>query len=331
MIGCSRWLRLPWLCMLALALAGAAHAQVYPSRPVTMVVPFPAGGPADTIARILSERMRAPLGQPIIVENLGGAGGSIAVGRVAHAAPDGYTLCLGNWTSHIGGPVIYPVQFDILRDLAPVSLLPTAPLSIAAHRSVPANDLRELVDWLKANPDKATAGTVGAGSPSHISSLHFQNVTGTRIQLVPYRGGAPATQDLLSGQIHLRIGGEASVTLPYLRSGQIKVLAVLGKTRWSAAPDIPTTDEAGIAGLNMSLWFGLWVPKDTPAKVIATLNAAVAETLADPAVRERFARLGQVIPPREQQTPEALYAFHKAEIERWWPIIRAANIRPPGN
>jgi tripartite-type tricarboxylate transporter receptor subunit TctC len=313
----------------ACQLSANASAQVYPSRPITVVVPFPAGGPADTLARIVTERMRTPLGQPIIIENAGGAGGSIAVTRVVRAAPDGHTLCLGNWTSHVGAPAIYPIQVDILKDMEPISLLPIAPLSIAAHRSVPASNLPELIAWLKANPGTATAGTVGSGSPSYISSLHFQKVTDTRIQLVPYRGGAPATQDLMSGQIHLRIGGEASVTLPYIRSGQIKVFAVMGKTRWSAAPDIPTIDEAGISGLNMSLWFGLWAPKGTPSEVIAKLNSAVVETLADPAIRQRFVSLGQDIPTREQQTPQGFAAFHKAEIEKWWPIIKAANVKAP--
>jgi len=302
-------------------------AQAYPLRPITVVVPFPAGGPADTLARLVTERMRGSLGQPLIVENMGGAGGSIGVTRVVRSAPDGYTLCLGNWTSHVGGLAIYPVQFDVLRDLQPVALLPVAPLSIAAHRSVPANNLDELIAWLKANPDKATAGTVGSGSPSHIISIHFQNVTGTRVQLVPYRGGAPATQDLVSGQIDLRLGGEASVTLPYLRSRQIRIYAVMGRSRWQAAPDIPTIDEAGISGLNMSLWFGLWAPKATPDAVIATLNAAVVETLADPAVRQRFDHLGMEIPARDQLTSEALAVHHKAEIEKWWPIIKAANIK----
>jgi tripartite-type tricarboxylate transporter receptor subunit TctC len=319
--------RLTVAALLAVALAASAQAETYPSRPITLIVPFPAGGPADTLARILSERMRTSLGQPLIIENLGGAGGSIGVGRVVRSAPDGYTLCIGNWTSHVGAPVIYPIQFDILQDMEPVSLLPIAPLSISAHRAVPASNLRDLVAWLKANPDKATAGTVGAGSPSHISSIYFQKVTGTRIQLVPYRGGAPATQDLLSGQIDLRIGGEASVTLPYLRSGQIKIFAVMGKSRWPAAPDIPTIDEAGISGLNMALWFGLWAPKGTPSEVIAKVNAAVTDALADPAVRQRFTKLGQEIPSRDQQTPDGLRAHHKAEIEKWWPVIKAANIK----
>ena len=314
-----------------LPLPGAANAQAdnYPSRPITLIVPFPAGGPADTLARIMSERMRTSLGQPLIIESIGGAGGSIALARVARSVPDGYTVCIGNWTSHVGGPAIYPIHFDVLADMEPVSLLPIAPLSIAAHGKVPAGNLRELIAWLKANPDKATAGTVGSGSPSHISSLYFQEVTGTRMQLVPYRGGAPATQDLISGQIDLRIGGEASVTLPYMRSGQIKTLAMLGKTRWSAAPEIPTIDEAGISGFNMALWFGLWVPKHTPGQIIAKLNSSVVEALDDPAVRERFAKLGQDLPSRDQQTPEGLRAFHKAEIDKWWPVIKAANIRAP--
>jgi len=312
------------LVFLAVMIAGAWG---YPLRPITVVVPFPAGGPADTLARIVTERMRASLGQPLIVENMGGAGGSVGVARVVRSEPDGYTLCLGNWTSHVGGPAMYPVQFDVLQDLRPVALLPVAPLSIAAHRSVPANNLTELIAWLKANPDKATAGTVGSGSPSHIISIHFQKVTGTRVQLVPYRGGAPATQDLVSGQIDLRLGGEASVTLPYLRGGQIKIYAIMGHARWPVAPDIPTIDEAGMSGLNMSLWFGLWAPRATPDAVIAALNAAVVETLADPAVQARFNHLGMEIPARGQLTPEALAVHHKAEIEKWWPIIKAANIK----
>jgi tripartite-type tricarboxylate transporter receptor subunit TctC len=304
-----------------------ASAKTYPSRPITLIVPFPAGGPADTLARILSERMRTSLGQPLIIENVGGAGGSIAITRVVRASPDGYTLCIGNWTSHVGAPAIYPIQFDILQDMEPISPLPVAPLSIAAHHAVPASNLRELIAWLRANPEKATAGTVGSGSPSHIISIHFQDVTSTRIQLVPYRGGGPALQDLLSGQIHLRIGGEASVTLPYLRTGQIKSFAILGKTRWSAAPDIPTIDEAGVSGLNMSLWFGLWAPKNTSREIVAKINAAVKDSLLDPVVRERFAKLGQDIPPPDQQTPDALHSFHKAEIDKWWPVIKSAQIK----
>jgi tripartite-type tricarboxylate transporter receptor subunit TctC len=305
----------------------AAQAQSYPSRPITVVVPFPAGGPADTMARVLTERMRTSLGQPMIIENIGGAGGSIGAARVARAAPDGYTLCVGNWTSHVGAPAIHPVQYDVLNDFQPISLLPVAPLSIAASQNVPANNVAELIAWLKSNPNKATAGTVGAGSPSHIISLHFQKVSGTRIQLVPYRGGAPATQDLISGQIDLRIGGEASVTLPYWRSGKIKILAMLSKKRWSVAPEIPTVDEAGLPGLHMALWFALWAPRGTPNDVVATLNAAVTEAMADPAVRQRFDKLGQDIPARELQSPAGLAAYHKSEIDKWWPIIKSAGIK----
>jgi tripartite-type tricarboxylate transporter receptor subunit TctC len=311
----------------ACQLSVSAYAEVYPSHPVTMVVPFPAGGPSDTLARIVTERMRVSLGQPFVVENMGGAGGSLGAARVARAAPDGYTLCIGNWTSHVGSPAIYPVQFDVQRDFQPISLLPISPLLIAAHRSVAASNIRDLIAWLNANPDKATAGTVGAGSPSHIATLYFQKETGAHMQLVPYRGGAPATQDLISGQISLRIGGEASQTLPYLRSGQIKGLAVLGKTRWAPAPEIPTIDEAGMPGLHMSLWFALWAPAGTPKAIVSALNAAVVEALADPVVRERIGRLGQDLPARDLQTPEGLARFHGTEIEKWWPIIKAANVK----
>jgi tripartite-type tricarboxylate transporter receptor subunit TctC len=317
------------LLAFAVTLAGLAFAQAqsYPSRPITIVAPFPAGGPSDTLARIIAEQMRAALGQPLIVENVGGAGGTIGTSRVVRAASDGYTLGIGNWTSHVGGPALYPIQYDVLRDLQPISLLPVSPLMIAAHHSVPGGSAGELITWLKANPDKATAGTVGAGSPSHVLSVFFQKEAAVSMQLVPYRGGAPATQDLISGQIALRIGTEASQMLPYLRSGQIKGLAMLGKSRWAAAPEIPTIDETGMPGFHMSLWFGLWGPAGLPKEVLAALNAAVVEALADPAVRARIDKLGQDIPPRELQTPDGLAAYHKAEIEKWWPAIRAAGIK----
>jgi tripartite-type tricarboxylate transporter receptor subunit TctC len=286
-------------CTASLQSITTAAAQLYPSRPITIVVGFAAGGPTDSLARLLTERMRATLGQTVIVENVPGATGTTAVGRVARAVPDGYTLSLGNWTSHVAGP---------------------------AREAFPANNVRELIAWLKANPDKASAGTVGVGSASHVSSIYFQKATETRFLLVPYRGAGPALQDLIAGQMDLRYGTEASVTLPYLRSGKIKGFAILSNIRWPAAPDIPTIDEAGVPGLHISLWNGLWAPKGTPADVIAKLTAAVVDALADTAVRQRLAELGLDIPPRERQTPEALSAFHKAEIEKWWPIIKAAAI-----
>ena len=310
----------------ALACAVSAHAQSYPSRPITMIVPFPAGGPADTLARILSERMRVPLGQTIIVENITGAGATIGVGRAVSSAPDGYTLSLGNWTSHVGSPALYPVQYDVQRDFVPVSLLSAAPMIIVGKNALPANDAKELIAWLKANPDKASAVSIGSGSAAHICGLYFQDKTGTRFQFVPYRGGAPAMQDLIGGQIDLMCA-EASQTITHVRSGKMKAFAVMTKTRWPALPDVPTTDEIGTPGMYISFWHGLWVPKGTPQEVIAKLNAAVVETLADPVVRQRLTDLGQVIATREEQTPAALAAHHKTEIDKWWPIIKGANIK----
>lgn len=307
-------------------LTTSAAAQ-YPSRPITLVIPFPPGGQVDTLARILLDRMRTSLGQPIIIENVGGASGGIGTARVTRAAPDGYTLNMGNWTSHVGGPAIYPVQFDILKDLEPVAMLPSAPTIIVARSTMPANNLKELIAWLKANPDKATAATVGAGSPGHVSGLFFQNETGTRMQFVPYRGGGPANQDLLAGQVDMRIGAEASQMLPHVRGGKVKAYAVMAKTRWAAAPDIPTVDEAGVPGVHISVWTGLWAPKGTPQAIVARLNAAMMEVLADETVRNRVAEISSETPPRDQQSPEALANFHKAETEKWWPIIKAANIK----
>ena len=326
-------MRKPGLTFAAAALAiscggiGAASAQVYPSRPISVVVPFPPGGQVDSVARLLLDGMRVALGQPLILENAGGASGTIGTGRAVRAAPDGYTLSMGNWTSHVGGPAMYSPAYDILKDIEPVSLLLVAPTVIVGRQGLPPNNLQELVAWLKANPDKATAATVGAGSPAHVIGIHFQNVTGTRFQFVPYRGGGPANQDLVAGQVDLRIGGEASQLLPHVRSGRIKAYAVLAKTRWPAAPDIPTADEAGVPGIHIALWTGLWAPKGTPKDIVAKLNAAVGQTLADPAVRARIADVGFEIPPREQLTPEALAAHHQAETEKWWPIIKAANIK----
>ena len=312
---------------LTMAAMTPAGAQTYPSRTVTIIVPYSAGGPTDTLARILAEAMRRSLGQPVIIENVAGAGSTIGVGRVAHAAPDGYTIVIGTWTSHVGAPATYPVAFDIVADFAPVALLPISPTMIIGKKTLAAGTVQELIAWLRANPDKALAGTVGAGSPSHVVGIFFQQRTGTRFQFVPYKGGGPAMQDLVAGHIDLRMGAEASQTLPFLKSGAIKAFAILGPHRWPAAPDIPTVDEAGLPGLHLSFWNAMWVPKGTPAAVVARLNAAVVEALADDAVKARLTGLGMEIPPPADLTPQALAAFHKAEIEKWWPIIKSAGIK----
>ena len=291
-----------------------------------MVVPFPAGGPTDTLGRILSERMRVTLGQPIVIENVTGAGSTIGVAHAAQAAPDGYTLSLGNWTSFVGSGALYRTSYDLLKDFEPVSLLTFAPMLIVGKNALPVNDAKELIAWLKANPDTASAATVGAGSAAHVCGLYFQDRTNTRFQFVPYRGGAPAMQDLVGGQIDLMCA-EASQTLTYLRSGKMKAFAVMAKTRWPALPSVPTTDEIGAPGMYISFWHGLWVQKGTPKQVIAKLNNAVVETLADQTVRQRLTDLGQIIATADQQTPSALAAYHRAEIEKWWPIIKAANIK----
>jgi tripartite-type tricarboxylate transporter receptor subunit TctC len=303
-----------------------AAAQAYPSRPITMIVPFPAGGPSDTLARVLSEHMRGSLGQPIVIENVAGASGSIGVGRVARAAPDGYTLTLGNWPTHVINGAVYTLPYDLRTDFEPVSLIANNPQLIVAKNAMPAQNLREFIGWLRANPDKASKGTSGVGSAIHVAGVFLQKETGTRFQFVPYRGAAPAMQDLAAGQIDFMIDLAANA-LPHVRAGSIKAYAVTDNRRLPSAQEIPTVDEAGVPGLHVSTWFGLWGTKGTPKTVVTKLNAALVEALADPAVRKRFADLGQEMFPLEQQTPQALAAFHKAEIEKWWPIIKAANIR----
>jgi tripartite-type tricarboxylate transporter receptor subunit TctC len=310
----------------ALAGTGTAAAQTYPSRPITIVVPYSAGGPTDTIARIMAERMRGPLGQTIVVENVTGAGGTIGVGRVARAAPDGYTISIGHWGTHVVNGAIYALNYDVLNGFEPVAMIANNPQLIVAKKAIPAKDLKELIAWLKANSATATQGTAGHGTASHISGVYLQNITGVRFQFVPYRGAGPAMQDLVAGQIDLMID-QAANSLPQVRAGTVKAYAVTDKTRLAAAPEIPTVDEAGVPGLHISIWHALWLPKGTPADIVGKLNAAVVDTLADAGVRQRLAELGQDIPTREQQTPQALLAHHKAEIEKWWPVIKAANIK----
>jgi tripartite-type tricarboxylate transporter receptor subunit TctC len=301
-------------------------AQTYPSRPITVVVTFPAGGPSDTVMRIVVESMRGFLGQSVIIENVAGAAGSLGTARVARAAADGYTVGLGDWGTHVVNGANYSLSYDVVKDFEPVALMTTNPALIIAKKTMPANDLVGLIAWLKSNPDKATAGTNGQGGSTHIYCAFFQTVTGTRFQLVPYRGLGPVMQDLVSGQIDIAFGGVAD-SLPQIRAGLIKVYAVTAKNRLAAAPDIPTVDEAGMPEFYLALWRAIFAPKGTPAGIIAKLNAAVTGALADPAVRTRLADLGVEIAPRDQQTPEALRAFQKEEIEKWWPIIKAANIK----
>ncbi len=319
-------LRIATGCVLLWGGIAAAPAQVYPSRPITMVVPFAAGGPVDTVARILSEPMRATLGQSIIVENVTGAAGSIGVGRVARAAPDGYTLSIGHWSTHVVNGAIYPLPYDLLRDLEPIVLLPSNPMIVVSKNAVPAKNLNEFVGWIKANEGKVSAGTAGAGSATHVAGVYFQNVTGTRFQFVPYRGTGPALQDLVAGQIDF-IVDQASNSLQHVRDGKIRAYAVTASARLPSAPDIPTVAEAGLPSLDISVWYGLWAPKDTPKEIIAKLNNAAVRALSEPTVRQRFAELGLDIPPRDRLTPEALAAYQKAEIEKWWPVIRGANIK----
>jgi tripartite-type tricarboxylate transporter receptor subunit TctC len=313
---------------IALSATGAAaqgNAQAYPSRPMTIVVPFAAGGPTDVLARVLGEHIRAALGQPVLIENVTGAGGSIGVGRVAAAAPDGYTISTGHFGTHVANGAIYPLKYDLLRDLDPVARLPSNPMLVVTRKNFPAANLSELVAWLKANPGKAAAGTAGAGSGAHIGGAFLANLIGAPVQFVPYRGTAPAMQDLVSGQIDLMID-QAANSLPQVRQGSIKALAVTATARLAAAPEIPTAAEAGLPQLQMEIWNGMWVPHGTPRAIVDKLNGAVVKALADPAVREKLASVGLDGPPADQRTPEALAAFQKAEVEKWWPIIKAAHI-----
>jgi tripartite-type tricarboxylate transporter receptor subunit TctC len=313
----------------AAALAAAvdkASAQDYPSRPITMVVPFAPGGPTDTIARIIAEHMRGSLGQPIIIENVSDAGGSIGVARVVRAAPDGYMLSVGNLSSHVINGAVYSLQYDLIGDFAPIGLLSFQPLLIVAKKSLPANNLRELLAWLKANSGKATLGIQGVGTAGHVTAIFFQREIDVNLTLVPYRGAGPAMQDLVAGQIDCMIDTPTN-SLPQVRAGSIKAYAVTAEGHLPSAPEIPTVDEAGLPGFHFSFWQALWAPKGTPTAIIERLNAALVASLADPLIRQRFAEQGQDAPPAAQQTPQALAAYHKAEIDKWWPVIKAANIK----
>ncbi len=314
------------LVLTQLARIDNAKAEQYPSRPITIVVPAAPGGPTDTIARILAERMTASLGAAIVIENNGAAAGSVGVGRVARASPDGYTIGIGHVGTHVFNGAIYTLQYDLLADFEPIAEVASNPQLIVAKKAFPAENLKEFTAWLKANPDVAFQGTAGVGSPGHIAGFYFQTRTGTHFGFVPYRGAAPTMQALLGGQVDL-LFDQAANSLPQVKAGQIKAFAVTAKTRLATAPDIPTVDEAGLPGFYTAIWHGLWAPKGTPREVITRLNSSVMDALADAKVQQRLAQLGQELPPREQQTPEGLAALQKAEIEKWWPIIKAANIK----
>ena len=313
-----------WAALALLLLAGVAdaHAQSYPTRPITLVVPFPPGGSTDAAARIMAERMRVTLGQSVVIENVGGAGGSIGVGRVARAAPDGYTFDIGQWDTHVGS-IIYKLDYDLEKDFEPIALISNNPQLLVAKNDLPANTLGELVTWMKANPDKINF--VNQNAAANVTGVLFENLTKQKVQFIPYRGAGPAMTDLISGTVDLLVV-QGAVALPQIRSGKIKALANLSVARSASMSDIPTADETGVPGLYMSGWFGFWAPKGTPKDIIAKLNAATTEALADPAIQKRFTELGLDVAPRDQQTPEGLAKLQKAEMEKWWPIIKASGI-----
>ena len=322
-------LRRTFLHLAAAALPTLPHvaqAQAYPIRPITLIVPFAPGGASDVTARIIANHMRTVLGQSVIVENVAGAAGNIGTGRVARSAPDGYTLIFGQWGTHVINGAIYPLQYDVLRDFEPIALISSNPWLIVARKTAPADDLISFIAWLKANPDRLSQGTAGAGAASHIAGLFFQRATGTRFQFVPYRGGGPAMQDLVFGRIDLMVDTPVG-SVPQVRAGTIKAFAVTAKDRLAALPAVPTVDDAGVPGLYVSFWQAMWAPRGTPKDITGKLNSAAVKALTDPVVRQRLSDFGQDIYPPEQQTSDALAAFHKAEIEKWWPILKAANIK----
>ena len=312
--------------MALMAFGGNARADNFPSHPITLVVPFSAGGPTDAMARILADHMRTTLGQNIVIENVTGAAGSLGVGRVVRAAPDGYTVSIGHLGTHVANGAIYKLGYDLVADLEPVVLLPSNPMIIVSKNAVPAKTLKELIEWLKAKPTPATAGTAGAGSGSHIAGLYFENVTGIKLQYVPYRGTAPALTDLVAGQIDIIID-QTSNSIAQVRAGTIRAYAVTDSKRVELASDVPSVDEAGLNGFHMTLWSGLWVPKNTPKDIVAKLNAAAVDAMSDPAVRKKFEDLGLQMPPKDKLSPDALGAWQKAEIGKWWPMIKAANVK----
>ena len=311
------------IALAVLAGVTSVQAQTYPSRQITLIVPFPPGGSTDVAARILAEHMRARLGQPVVIENVGGAGGSIAVGRLARAAPDGYTIDIGQWDTHVGS-IIYKLDYDLQKDFEPIGLISNNPQLMVAKKDLPAGNLKELIAWMKANPDKINY--VNQNAAANVTGVMFEKLTGQKFRYIPYRGAGPAMTDLVSGQVDLLVV-QGAVALPQIRGGKIKAIANLSPQRSASMSDIPTSDESGVPGLYMSGWFGFFAPKGTPKDVIATLNRAMVQALAEPAVRSRFTELGLDVASREQQTPEGLAAFQKAEIEKWWPIIKEAGIQ----
>jgi tripartite-type tricarboxylate transporter receptor subunit TctC len=304
----------------------AAAADDYPSRPIDFIVPLAPGGSTDVLGRIIAQAISARLGQPVVVENVAGAAGTIGVTKAERSTPDGYTLLWGMWGTNMANGAIYDLGFDVLNDFEPIALVATQPFLIDARKTMPANNLKELVAWLKANADKASMGTSGVGSPSHVAGVLMEQLVGVKWQMIPYRSAGLATNDLLAGITDLQLDTPA-VSLPHVQSGALQAYAVTAKERIAVAPDIPTTDEAGLPGFYFSFWHAMWAPKGTPPAIIKKVSAAVMASLADPGVRKRLTDLAQIIYPPDQETPEALHAYQKAEIDKWWPIIKAAGIK----